>query len=89
MRLMNRLVLISNRLPFTLEVAGGKSIVTPSTGGLATALAPVLRERGATWIGWPGTTGEIPKAPFAEAARDAGYDVVPVALNEAERDEFY
>jgi trehalose 6-phosphate synthase/phosphatase len=86
---MNRLILISNRLPFTLELAGGKWIVTPSTGGLATALAPVLRERGGTWIGWPGTTSEIPGALFAETARDAGYDVVPVALNEAERDEFY
>jgi trehalose 6-phosphate synthase/phosphatase len=86
---MNRLILVSNRLPFTLETVGGRWIVTPSTGGLATALAPVLRERGGTWTGWPGTTGEIPEAPFAEAARDAGYDVVPVALNEAERDEFY
>jgi trehalose 6-phosphate synthase/phosphatase len=86
---MNRLILISNRLPFTLELAAGKWIVTPSTGGLATALAPVLRERGGTWIGWPGTTSEIPGALFAEAARDANCDVVPVALNEAERDEFY
>jgi trehalose 6-phosphate synthase/phosphatase len=86
---MNRLILVSNRLPFTLEAAGGKRIVTPSTGGLATALVPVLRERGGTWTGWSGTTGEIPEAPFAEAARDAGCDIVPVALTEAERDEFY
>jgi trehalose 6-phosphate synthase/phosphatase len=86
---MNRLILISNRLPLTLEAAGGKWIVTPSTGGLATALVPGLRERGGTWIGWPGTTGEIPEASFVQAAGNAGYDVVPVALNEAERDEFY
>ena len=86
---MNHLILVSNRLPFTLETVGGRWIVTSSTGGLATALAPVLRERGGTWAGWPGTTGEIPEAPFAEAACDADYDVVPVALNEAERDEFY
>ena len=87
---MNRLILVSNRLPFALEPAGEDQwSVTPSPGGLVSALGPVLRGRGGTWIGWPGVAGEIPDAPFAEATRDAGYEVVPVALSEAERDEFY
>ena len=87
---MSRLILISNRLPFALEPAeDGQWIVTPSPGGLVSALGPVLRGRGGTWIGWPGVAGEIPDAPFAEATRDAGYEVVSVALSEAERDEFY
>ena len=87
---MNRLILVSNRLPFALERAGTDEwIVTLSAGGLVSALAPVLRGRGGTWIGWPGIAGDIPNAPFAEATRDAGYEVVPVALSEAERDEFY
>jgi len=87
---MSRLILISNRLPFALEPAeDGQWIVTPSPGGLVSALGPVLRGRGGTWIGWPGVAGEIPDAAAAEATRDAGYEVVPVALSEAERDEFY
>ncbi len=87
---MSRLILVSNRLPFALEPAGeGQWSVKPSPGGLVSALGPVLRGRGGTWIGWPGVAGEIPDAPFAEATRDAGYEVVPVALSEAERDEFY
>ncbi len=87
---MSRLILISNRLPFALQPAeDGQWIVTPSPGGLVSALGPVLRGRGGTWIGWPGVAGEIPDAPAAEATRDAGYEVVPVALSEAERDEFY
>src|SRR3989449_2229483 len=87
---MNRLILVSNRLPFALERAGTDEwIVILSAGGLVSALAPVLRGRGGTWIGWPGVAGDIPNAPFAEATRDAGYEVVPVALSEAERDEFY
>jgi len=87
---MNRLILVSNRLPFALERAGTDEwIVTLSAGGLVSALAPVLRGRGGTWIGWPGVAGDIPNAPFAEATRDAGYEVVPVALSEPERDEFY
>jgi len=87
---MSRLILVSNRLPFALARAGdGKWSVAPSPGGLVSALGPVLRGRGGTWIGWPGIAGEIPDAPFIKATRGVGYKVVPVALSEAERDEFY
>ena len=87
---MNRLMVVSNRLPFALDSAGEDLwTVTPATGGLVSAVEPVLRERGGTWIGWPGVVGEIPQEPLAEATRDAGYKVVPVALSETERDEFY
>jgi trehalose 6-phosphate synthase/phosphatase len=87
---MNRLIVVSNRLPFALDSAGEDLwTVTPATGGLVSAIEPVLRERGGTWIGWPGTAGQIPAEPLAEATRDAGYEVVPVALSETERDEFY
>src|SRR6188472_2894291 len=87
---MNRLIIVSNRLPFALDSAGEDLwTVTPAVGGLVSAVEPVLRERGGTWIGWPGITGEIPNEPLATATRDAGYNVVPVALSETERDEFY
>jgi trehalose 6-phosphate synthase/phosphatase len=87
---MNRLIVVSNRLPFALDSTGEDLwTVTPAAGGLVSAVEPVLRERGGTWIGWPGIAGKIPKRPFAEATRDAGYKVVPVALSETERDEFY
>ena len=87
---MNRLIVVSNRLPFALDSIGEDLwTVTPAAGGLVSAVEPVLRERGGTWIGWPGIAGEIPKEPLAEATRDAGYQVVPVSLSEEERDEFY
>ena len=87
---MNRLIVVSNRLPFALDSTGEDLwTVTPATGGLVSAVEPVLRERGGTWIGWPGSAGKVPKGPLANATRDAGYKVVPVALSETERDEFY
>src|SRR6266513_4207697 len=87
---MNRLIVVSNRLPFALDSTGEDLwTVTPAAGGLVSAVEPMLRERGGIWIGWPGIAGEIPKGPFAEATRGAGYKVVPVALSETERDEFY
>jgi trehalose 6-phosphate synthase/phosphatase len=87
---MNRLIVVSNRLPFALDSASEDLwTVTPAVGGLVSAIEPVLRERGGTWIGWPGTAGEIPHEPLAKATRNAGYNVVPVALSETERNEFY
>src|SRR5438874_3378735 len=87
---MNHLIVVSNRLPFALDSTGEDLwTVTPAAGGLVSAVEPVLRERGGTWIGWPGTAGEVPKTPLAEATRGAGYKVVPVALSETDRDEFY
>src|SRR5947208_16571674 len=87
---MNRLIIVSNRLPFALDSAGEDLwTVTTAAGGLVSAVEPVLRERGGIWIGWPGIAGKIPKGPLADATRNAGYKVVPVALSETERDEFY
>ncbi len=87
---MNRLIVVSNRLPFALDSAGEDLwTVTPATGGLVSAVEPVLRERGGDWIGWPGIAGKIPNKPLTEATRNAGYKVVPVSLSETERDEFY
>src|SRR2546430_17069512 len=87
---MNPLIVVSNRLPFALDSPGEDLwTVTPAVGGLVSAVEPVLRERGGTWIGWPGIPGEIPDEPLAEATPDPGYNVVPVALRETERDECY
>ena len=87
---MNRLIIVSNRLPFALDSAGEDLwTVTPAVGGLVSAIEPILRDRGGVWIGWPGITGEIPEAPLADATFNAGYKVVPVSLSESERDEFY
>src|SRR5437762_7355953 len=87
---MNRLIVVSNRLPFALDSTGEELwTVTPAVGGLVSAIEPVLRERGGTWIGWPGIAGKIPQEPLTKATRNAGYQVVPVALSENERDEFY
>jgi trehalose 6-phosphate synthase/phosphatase len=88
-----RLVVVSNRLPVVLDQQpDGSWAAKPGSGGLVTALAPVLRGRGGTWIGWPGTTSnEIDdlEAALADATRDAGYTLVPVGLTEEQHDKFY
>src|SRR5262245_35785196 len=87
------LVVVSNRLPFSASRAdGGDWQVEPGSGGLVTALRPVLQNRGGYWIGWSGAAQEeLPDVGglFRDSRRRFGYQLVPVPLSAAERDGFY
>jgi trehalose 6-phosphate synthase/phosphatase len=54
----SRLIVVSNRLPLTVRrtVKGWRA--QRSSGGLTTALGPVMAQRGGLWIGWPGEAPE-------------------------------
>ena len=87
-----RLIVVSNRLPYALEKGtGDKWKLKPGSGGLVTALLPVLRNRGGLWIGWPGVYDEVPhmQEVFAQAAQGAGYALHPVTLSREEVDKYY
>lgn len=50
----HRLIIVSNRLPFTIAVKGGTARPEPSTGGLASGMRHLHDRGGALWIGWSG-----------------------------------
>jgi trehalose 6-phosphate synthase/phosphatase len=54
-----RLVVISNRLPVRLQQLADGWRAERSSGGLATAMNPILRRSGGLWIGWPGSSAGI------------------------------
>ncbi len=88
-----RLIILSNRLPVvaTREESGDWRL-EPGAGGLVTALAPVLRDRGGTWIGWAGAvTEEGPPLDdlLLAASRKSGHALRAVAMSAEERDQFY
>ena len=92
-RASERLIVVSNRLPFALSRQGNRQWqISPGSGGLVTALLPVLRNRGGTWIGWPGTSAEDSEgleAALENATQDSGYSLKPVMLSEEEVQKFY
>jgi trehalose 6-phosphate synthase/phosphatase len=52
-----RLIVVANRLPLTLRLSDGHWITERSSGGLASAMKPLLQRRGGDWIGWAGNGG--------------------------------
>jgi trehalose 6-phosphate synthase/phosphatase len=55
-----RLIVVANRLPFSLKCDGGDGAWSAqrSAGGLATAMDPLLKQTGGMWIGWPGDSSD-------------------------------
>lgn len=91
-----RLIVVSNRLPFTATMKDGRPHFESSSGGLTTGLWSYL-ERAASdsgrqleflWVGWPGASA----APeHEEAIREHGFQfhAAPVFLSEDNLEKFY
>jgi alpha,alpha-trehalose-phosphate synthase [UDP-forming] len=86
-----RLVVVSNRLPVVIEQDGDTWGCRTGSGGLVTALSPILRRRGGLWIGWPGVSEQslgVYKV-LAVQAHTLGYELQPVWLTPEEQEGFY
>ncbi len=77
---------MSNRLPFTYSRTAEGLKRSRSSGGLVSALDPVLRKRGGTWIGWPGV--EL-RGNERISTRAGSYRIAPVPLSEPEVARYY
>jgi trehalose 6-phosphate synthase len=88
--LTKRLLIISNRLPTVITQDQDEWSVKPGTGGLVTALAPVMRKNQGVWIGWPGCGDEAPLDKLLREFKDQqGYQLVPVPLSEEDVERYY
>ncbi|MBN1827659.1 MAG: trehalose-6-phosphate synthase [Deltaproteobacteria bacterium] len=89
----DRLIVVSNRLPVVLlKDKQGQLTAAPGSGGLVTALSPVLKDRGGLWIGWPGdidASKHSIDAVLACVSKSSGFDLEPVVLSPEEIQQFY
>lgn len=87
-----RMIIISNRLPVVLQKKEDGWDIQTGSGGLVTALSPILRALGGTWIGWPGLTDTEAagvESPLDEYSTRQGHGLKPVILTENELNGFY
>ena len=92
-----RLVIVSNRVPFTVSFQNGAPQFKPSAGGLTTGLWSYLDRKvpdgverpDHLWMGWPGTS--IPPEHEAAVRAYGGehYKSAPIFLPEESMDRFY
>lgn len=86
-----QMIVVSNRLPLVVEEDAGEWRISPASGGLVTALEPVMRRVNGLWVGWPG--GVADKVPynelFARFAEENGYRLAAVPLSEKEVELYY
>jgi trehalose 6-phosphate synthase/phosphatase len=85
------LVVVSNRLPFHLvgdETGAQKRVRSP--GGLVSALTPVLKARGGTWVGWSGITRDDARdGDGVRQARESGFRIAEVPLSSLDIAAYY
>jgi trehalose 6-phosphate synthase len=78
---MNRLVVVSNRVP--LPSHGQQA------GGLAVALDGLMEKRGGLWFGWSGKIADGPTAALAQVESAGGVDYATVDLTTEEHARYY
>ncbi len=85
-----RLLIVSNRLPVVIEENNNTWRIQSGTGGLVTALNPVMEENRGIWIGWPGAPkSECVEKLLEKFNSDIPYDLKPVWLAQDEIDQYY
>ncbi|MGA8151257.1 MAG: trehalose-6-phosphate synthase [Terriglobales bacterium] len=86
----HRMVVVSNRLPVTIERRPDGFRVEASSGGLVTALRPLLNDCAGVWIGWTGTdeSPEIERV-LEDHSRQSNFALKPVFMSPEERSRFY
>jgi trehalose 6-phosphate synthase/phosphatase len=89
-KLNKRLIVVSNRLPIVINKENDRWEIQPGSGGLITALNPILKENNSLWIGWPGTGGDAPiKKLLDQFGSEQGYRLVGIPLSQKDIERYY
>ncbi len=83
------MILVSNRLPTTVEMGPRGPVLKPSSGGLVTALRPVFKARKGYWIGWPGEGPGEEVEKLVAGSSDSACQLIPVMLTPGDLRGFY
>ena len=86
---MQRLLIVSNRLPLTIQEKKGDLHVEPSVGGLATGLSSWYKSSNSIWIGWAGIGRKKIKGEKDIMARLLSENCHPVSLSQQDVEAYY
>ena len=89
----NKLIIVSNREPYSHEKIRGKITEKRSIGGVISALDPVMQACGGTWVSWGSGNADFDvtdEENRIKISREGGeYTLKRIALSEKERENYY
>jgi trehalose 6-phosphate synthase/phosphatase len=84
------LTVVSNRLPIRVSRSRSEVRIEAGSGGLVTAMTPVLQRTGGVWVGWDGDPkGETPVEEIKKYAKEVGYALRPIPLGRDLVSDYY
>jgi trehalose 6-phosphate synthase/phosphatase len=86
---MQRLLIVSNRLPVTIQEKKGEFHIEPSVGGLATGLRSWYKSSPSIWIGWAGIGRKKITREKDIMARLEAENCHPVPLSQPDVEAYY
>ncbi len=86
---MQRLLIVSNRLPITIQEKRGELHIEPSVGGLATGLRSWYKSSPSIWIGWAGIGRKKIKKEKDIMSRLLAENCHPVPLSQPDVEAHY
>ncbi|WP_157799109.1 bifunctional alpha,alpha-trehalose-phosphate synthase (UDP-forming)/trehalose-phosphatase [Mucilaginibacter auburnensis] len=91
----NRLIIISNRLPLTIEQNGDEYKLKPSSGGLVSAISSYLQKQGKgsvsedIWVGYPGCDERLWNNAERPEGSNTDHNFLPVFIDDDTYQHYY
>ena len=84
------IVVVSNRLPIRISRERSRVQIEQGSGGLVTAMSPVLRRTGGVWVGWDGDPeGKATHERIRKFGKQVGFALRPVTLEPRLVNDYY
>lgn len=86
---MSKTIIISNRLPVSVQRKDNELVFSQSAGGLATGLGSIYKEGENLWIGWPGIYVDNQEERDTIIGNLKSENMFPVFLSQEDIEDFY
>lgn len=86
---MSKTIIVSNRLPISINNTEAGLVYQPSAGGLATGLGSIYKQDDNIWIGWPGMFVDSKKQEQEIIDELKKENMSPVFLTELDQEHYY
>ncbi|GAJ18164.1 unnamed protein product, partial [marine sediment metagenome] len=90
-KVMERIIIVSNRLPVGIKIKNNSVHLQTSIGGLATGMKTIYKSFDSLWIGWPGIENKKIYESLREEIKNKlkNEKCIPVYLDKKDIDLYY